>query len=180
MQGETPERSGSLRLSLPPEPFGREEAPRAPGYGSLRLQPVMLGPPPEQHAVDVTAEDDIDPAEYGEKPRTGLFAGIVAAIAVMATVGAAYWTLRPVEDTPFTQLPTPQASAPAVLAPLPVPSLAPLEVPAVAASSPAAPIDMGRVDSDLIPPSTEGLTSARRISTIRIQVENDREVIVPR
>jgi hypothetical protein len=39
---------------------------------------------------------------------------------------------------------------------------------------------MGAVSTELVPPSTDGLSPARRISTTRIIVENDREVTVPR
>jgi hypothetical protein len=180
MQGETPNGSAPLKLSLPPEPFGREEASRAPRYGSLRLQPVVLGPPPDPKAVDVTAADDIDPIEYREKPRTGLFAGVIAALAVLSTVGAAYWTLRPIEDAALPAPPVPNTAAPAA----PVLPSAPVtqaeERPVITPVPQASPVDMARVDSDLVPPSTEGLTPARRIQTIRIVVENDREIAVPR
>jgi hypothetical protein len=177
MQGDTPQTTGQLPQGLPPEPFGRSETQRTVAYGTLRLQPVMLGPPPEPGATEsVTPADDIDPVEYRDKPKTGLIAGVIAGLAVLATTGAAYWTLRPVEDA--------VVAVPAVPAPLPVPSLSAAPAPRLdppSVTSPAAPpVDMARVDSDLVPPSTEGLTPARRISTIRIVVENDKEVAAPR
>jgi hypothetical protein len=183
MHGETPTAPGSQPQGLPPDPFGRDEHQRAASYGTLRLQPVMLGPPPEPGPDDVSSADDIDLAPYQHKPRTGLIAGVIAAIAVLVTAGAAYWTLRPMDETPPVA-----AFPPAAVPALPVPSLPtstppPQGPPAASAQAPGgqgAPVDMARIDSDLVPPSTDGLTPPRRIPTLKITVENDREVVAPR
>jgi hypothetical protein len=132
----------------------------------------MLGPPPEADAGAVSAADDIDPLELRGRPRTGLAAGVMAAIAIGATVAAAWWTLAPREDLPDLQ---PQAAQPETAAPVVA-----IPAPAVTAAPPAPEVDMARIDSDLVPPATDGLSPARRVPTIRIVVENDREVAVPR
>jgi hypothetical protein len=176
MQGPDEPHAQTLRKALPASPFGADMEQRRPGYGTLRLQPVMLGPPPDASPGDVTAADDIDPAELRGRPRTGLVSGIMAAMAVLATAGAAYWTLRPTdEDMPAPPRP-PAAARPAVeAAPVAATPAAPVPAPV-----PAAPgVDMANVDADLVPPSTEGLSPARRIRTIRIMVDNDREIAPP-
>ncbi len=96
----------------------------------------------------------------------------MAVAAVLATAGAAYWTLKPADEDLPPQ-PRPAAAARPAIA---VPSLA--EIPA--ASAPAGSgVDMANVDGDLVPPSTEGLSPARRVPTIRIMVDNDREIAPP-
>lgn len=183
MQADMPQTTGEQPRGLPSDPFDRGEPQRPATYGTLRLQPVVLGPPPGQ--VDVTAADDINLEDFRDKPRTGLFAGIIAAVAVLVTVGMAYWTLRPSDDAA-----RPPAIASAPVPPQPpvtaAPEASPPEaVPATILPAPGAPpsipaVDMAHVDNDLVAPSTEGLTPARRIATIRIVVENDREVSAPR
>jgi hypothetical protein len=200
MQGEPPSTAGLPPQGFPREPFDAAEPQRQASYGTLRLQPVLLGPPPENDAVDVTSADDLDPSEFRGHPKTGLIAGIIAGIAVLSTAGAAYWTLRPVDDLPpmaAPALPGPTQAGPtqagptqAGLAQIPAPvSASPISTaPAVAFGPAAAPglpapagqLDMARIDSDLVPPATDGLSPARRIATIRIMVENDREVASPR
>jgi hypothetical protein len=144
----------------------------------LRLQPVVLGPPPGADTV-VTADDDLSPAELGSRPRTGLFAGIAAVAVVAAMAGVAFVALREPPEQAGVPPPVPAASQPAAppapSTPVAVTPSPPFEV---APSPAAAPVDMGRVDSDLVPPATEGLSPARRIQTIPIRVENDREVPV--
>ncbi len=200
----------------------------------MRLEPVILGPPPAPgqgqpvaiypSAPSVSADDDLDPSELNGPGRTGLIVGVVSAMLVLATAGAAYLTLgreglreaqappsiAPAAPPAPAQSPEPatapsapppaQASAPppepvapqAALRPPDPPSSPPdpperIEPPPQVSvppppprpvQEPAAPvIDMGRVDSELVPPSTEGLSPPRRIQTIRIVVENDRELL---
>jgi hypothetical protein len=169
MQGPSDE-PGSR--GLPQDTPWAADAPPRPAYGTLRLQPVLLGPPPEAGA-DVTADDDLTPAELGSRPRTGLYAGIAAFAVVAAMAGVAFVALREPPDPTAEQSPAPVAVQP-VAPPTPPPTVS-------AAPSPAAaPVDMGRIDSDLVPPTTEGLSPARRVQTIPIRVENDREVPAPR
>jgi hypothetical protein len=172
MQGPNPSPPATLRDSLPADPFGDAGSQRVPAFGAARLQPVVLGPPPEAGPADVTAADDIDLQELRGKPRTGLYAGVMAALAIGATVGAAWWTLRPQEDQAGSPPPAIQSIAPPA-APITVAEPPPPVVP-------AEPVDMARIDGELVPPTTDGLSPARRIPTIRIVVENDREIIAPR
>jgi hypothetical protein len=196
---------------LPADEAWEADALRRPAHSTLRLQPVVLGPPPGLEGRGVSAADDLDPAELRPKGRAGRLAALAAAALVLATSGAAYVILsgrdRPAADLPpevrppaetlaAPTLPAPGLPAPDQAMPTPEPMRPP---PAQEASPPQAPtsqaaaaaqtgaqtaqgagaqagVDMGNVESDLVPPSTEGLSPARRIRTIRITVENDREL----
>jgi hypothetical protein len=163
----------------------------------LRLQPVMLGPPPGAQAGGVSAEDDLDPAELRPKGRAGRMAAFAAAALVLATAGAAYMVLRsreplmvdaPAADKPpATTLAAPdrpptnqQSQTPEAARQVPPVDAAPQQAapaqPPAQAPGASAGLDMGSIESDLVPPSTEGLSPARRIQTIVIRVENDREL----
>jgi hypothetical protein len=148
-----------------------EDGARRSVHSTLRLQPVLLGPPPDPNVTNVSAEDDIDPAEIGARSRIGKIAAAAAVAMVLGTAGVAYWALTGRDgDVSDHRLPptTPDQPAPSPVVAAPPPT---------AADAPR--IDMGGVDSDLIPPSTEGLNPPRRVQAIRIRVENDKEVIVP-
>ncbi len=172
MQGPSDAQGGTGPRGLPQEPAWTTDTPTRPAYGTLRLQPVLLGPPPEADG-DVSAADDLNPAEFGSRSRAGLYAGIAAVAVVAAMAGIAFVALSEPPDQADPPPPAPaaaQPTAPAAAAP-----------PVADAPAPGAgPVDMGHIDSDLVPPSTEGLSPARRIQTILIRVENDREIPPPR
>jgi hypothetical protein len=147
---------------------------RAVRHSMLRLQPVVLPPPPDDSAFvtdapppSVTAEDDIalDADDDGAAKRWQLLLG--AAGVVIALAGLAAYLIFGGSSAPR------QAVVPTIQAD-----------PAAQAKGPP-PVEpgdksMGEVSTELVPPTTDGLSPARRISTIRIIVENDREIVAPR
>jgi hypothetical protein len=150
---------------------------RAVRHSMLRLQPIVLPPPPDDSAFvtdalppSVTAEDDIalDTDHDGAAKRWQLLLG--AAGVVIALAGLAPYLIFGGSNAPRQAVvPTIQAD-PAAQAKGPPPP------------SPVEPGDksMGEVSTELVPPTTDGLSPARRISTIRIIVENDKEIVAPR
>jgi hypothetical protein len=84
--------------------------------------------------------------------------------------------LRSVQPEPQPQVaavPPPAAPAEPVAVPPSLPPAAALTPPPV---QPVPEVSMGAVSDELIAPQTEGLTPARRVQSVRIVVENDREV----
>jgi hypothetical protein len=172
-----------LNRGLPPA------AEAAPRHTLQRLQPTVLAPPPDpdgpiapalpkfRPAPDPVSElDDLpnDSAdENSARMRQLMFLGAGLAIALVGGVG--YLLLGPVPDVPL------QAGVPVIRADpdasgkASLPSL-PIEPTAGIANAPPDPIAMGDVTSDLIAPSTEGLSPARKVTSIRIVVKNDVEV----
>lgn len=172
---------------------------RRPAHSTLRLQPVILGPPPDPDLVGASAADDLDPLEFGRSAsRGGVFAALGAIILVTIAAGGAYWHLareqRDAEsppppaaalpsEAPAVPVPAPQASLPEAPSPS---SEAPAAarahelraavppVPHAAERSPA--VDMVEVGNDLVAPITDGLRPARKVQTIRIVVDGDREL----
>jgi hypothetical protein len=147
-----------------------EEELRRP-HSQLRLQPVMLGPPPElDEAALATAEDDLDPGEMREKRR---LLPILIAVGLVVGLGAAgFLAFNHFSGAPVAaNLPEIKADTAALTKRLP-----PAETPVEASTNPA----MGGISTDLVPPSTDGLVPARRVNAVRIIVENDREVVQPR
>jgi hypothetical protein len=146
-------------------------------HSMLRLQPVVLPPPPDDNAPaaepllpSVTAEDDIalDEDDDGAARRWQLLLG--AAGGGIALVGlATYLLFGGVKAPGEAVVPVIQAD-PAAQAkgPPPSPTIEPGDK------------SMGEISTELVPPTTDGLSPARKISTIRIIVENDREVVAPR
>ncbi len=150
---------------------------RAVRHSMLRLQPVVLPPPPDDNAPaaepllpSVTAEDDIalDEDDDGAARRWQLLLG--AAGGGIALAGLAAYLIFGGSNAPR------QAVVPTIQAD-----------PAAQAKGPPPPPptetgdkSMGEVSTELVPPTTDGLSPARRISTIRIIVENDKEIVVPK
>jgi hypothetical protein len=198
---------------LPPIESWDDAPPRAAGHSTLRLQPVILGPPPTSDIRDATADDDLDLRELNPRWNTGLIMGLAAFVVVLVTAGTAYLFLSgrnpevaalppviqaapeplkqpaaspaevavqntvanpPVPDPPPVAVPAPapvvEAVAPSVTPSTPLPS------PQQVAKPPTEALDMGLVSSELVPPTTDGLSPPRRVQAIRILVENDREL----
>jgi hypothetical protein len=160
-----------------------DEPERRQSHSMSRLQPVVLGPPPEPGDVGASYDDDLDPAELQRSSPVGRLMATVAITAVVLATGAGAWWLT-VRATPSLVATTPAAPQPAAAAPPPVSpplreSTAPTveEPPSTPAQAPQPrTVDMADVGSDLIAPSTEGLSPARKVQAIRIIVENDREL----
>ena len=168
--------------------------PQAARYALLRLRPVVLPPPPgelpqqipsqqvlqehvlpeqvlPEYQVSVTAEDDIpmDDDDDGSARRRQLLLGATGVgIAALGLVAFLVFGVGRGADIAAT-VPTIKAD-PAAQA----------KGPAPAAEGQTTNTSMGDVSSELVPPSTEGLTPARRVSTTRIRVENDREIALPK
>lgn len=159
-------------------------------HSSLRLQPTVLAPPPGQArrpadeplGAGVSAEDDIDLGLDDDRAARRRQLLLAAAGVAIALLGLGAWLLlgRP-GDAPTAALPPPvQAPPPAVPAPAaPVPPPAQEAAPAAPPQQQAAvPQDpaMGELSTELVPPSTEGLSPARKVNAIRIIMDGDREV----
>jgi hypothetical protein len=153
-------------------------ADRTVRHSMLRLQPVVLPPPPDETTASVaepvqssvTAEDDItlDTDDDGSAKRWQLLLGATGAVIALAGL-AAYLLFGGMNAQRDAAVPVIQAD-PAAQAKGPPPAL------------PVEPGDksMGDVSTELVPPTTDGLSPARKISTIRIIVENDKEIVAPR
>ena len=155
-----------------------------PTYSTQRLQPTVIPPPPSSDYVSelplfniVSPEDDIEPDHADDiatrRKRTIL---AMACVGVLGASGLGYLALN--RATLFA---TPAASVVAIpeitvdpsrqgkVLPPPVQSTEATDVSASDSS-------MGQVSTELVPPTTDGLSPARKISTIRILIENDLEV----
>ncbi|MGL4636880.1 MAG: hypothetical protein ACRCWF_12930 [Beijerinckiaceae bacterium] len=185
MSSETPKAPPSFRDLEEVMARSLKQAEPAETYRSLRLQPVVLPPPPAESAPPlpaaepdfVSAEDDIEPDHSAEVKRSSrLKLAMAGALAVMA-VGAGFWAYQ--GNGPKDQVAVPEIKAvPEAVTKTAVVPEAPVAAPAPVAATPATTGDasMGQVSTELVPPTTDGLSPARRISTIRIIVENDQEV----
>ncbi len=179
---------GSAQSPLPAESGWPADPARRPLHSTLRLQPVVLAPPPDPDGV--TAADDLDLRDLDDGKRVSRLAGVLAAVVVALTAAAAYFVLSAPTDHPAeTPIARPASPPPATPASPPVAIVAPTAPPAAPALAPPAPsaapptapaVDMADVGDELIPPSTEGLAPARRVQAVRIIVENDREVVPAR
>jgi hypothetical protein len=157
---------------------------RKPVHSTLRLQPVLLGPPPDPNRINVSPEDDIDPAEFGTRSWVGKLAAAAAVAFVLGTAGLAYYvyvgrdaaslesTIAPPAVPIATKPELPRADAPVATSP-PVAAITPELV-----RTEASRLDMGAVQTDLVPPVTDGLNPPKRVQATRIRVENDREITV--
>jgi hypothetical protein len=150
---------------------------RAVRHSMLQLQPVVLPPPPDESAPapgtllsSVTAEDDIalDEDDDGAARRWQLLLG--AAGGGIALVGLAAYLLFGALNAPREAVVPVIQADPAAQAkgPPPLPPVEPGDK------------SMGEISTELVPPTTDGLSPARKISTIRIIVENDLEIVAPR
>jgi len=167
--------------------LGREagSADRVMRYSAQRLQPTVLAPPPDDSGIGargVSAEDDIDlgvDADAFARRRQLLLGAAGILIAVIGT--AAFLLFRPPADAP-NGAPAPPAEIARPVEPIapppPAPQLAAPSSPVPSPQASAAPPDaaMGALSSELIPPSTDGLSPARKVNALRIVVDGDREV----
>jgi hypothetical protein len=185
-----------LNRDLPPTEL-------AQSYSRLRLQPVAVPPPPGADGYDrrstdvppasalssVSADDDLSPDEALESPSRLRWPLIIAAAVLASGAGALGFLMYSLSYGPPDTVAVPQAipeiradPAAAAKAPPPVetqPSVKPetaTALPAAPQNVPTQPVSMGQVSTDLIAPSTEGLSPARKIGTIRILVEGDKEI----
>ena len=160
----------------------RSEQP--PTYSTQRLQPTVMPPPPLADYVSelplfniVSPEDDIEP-DYADDIATRRKRVVVAmaCVGLLGIGGLGYLAFNRV--TPFV---TPPASVVAVPEITVDPSRQGKVLPPAVQSTevtdlPASDSSMGQVSTELVPPTTDGLSPARKISTIRILIENDLEV----
>jgi hypothetical protein len=194
--------TGELEAALMRD-LGLDKTP--PRHSTLKLQPVILPPPPtgvpaESGALvsdqpvtsGATSDDDLDPALLGGN-RKRSFTLPLLLIMLVAIAGGTGWLVfgnrapGPEASVPTIQAPQPAElkalpPAPAETAEVPPSPSVPLSVgpvattPAPPPSSPVADQSMGSAPAELIPPSTEGLAPARKVNATRIIVEDDREV----
>lgn len=180
--------AGGLEGLLNRELGARDAAPR---YSTLRLQPTVLPPPPANSesggwaAHGATSDDDIDIGlddEFNAKRRQLILAAAGVAI---AAAGGLVWLLvgRPINTPPAIEAPI---AAPAIPrfdeggGSRTAPPEAVVERPRGPAvrqpAQPSAEFALETGASDLIPPSTEGLSPARRVNAVRIIMDGDREI----
>ncbi len=172
--------SRQLDAALGLEPVAADE--RAIRHVTLRLHPVVLPPPPGTQPVaaapdqsqpdfpSVTADDDIalDDDDDGAVRRRQLLLG--AAGGGIALIGLVAYLI-------FGGSPAPQeASIPTIRADPSAQAKAPPPAPPTEAGDKS----MGDISTELVPPTTDGLSPPRKVNAIRIIVENDREVVAPR
>jgi hypothetical protein len=184
--------TADLETLLTRELGPRDPAWREPGsrYSTLRLQPVVLQPPPVDAASGApwpdhmpSPDDDIDLGFDDDtiaRRRQLLFAAVGVGIAIVGA--AAYLIFGSIEEAPTARAPVPSiGAAPGAPGnpPIPVPR-PPAEEAAAAPGQAVSDQSMGAVSTELVPPATDGLSPPRRIATTRIIVENDREVTAPR
>ena len=181
--------TSDLEILLTHEFKSREAMPQDTGqrYTALRLQPVVLQPPPGEEASHdfwpdhaPSPEDDIDLGlddDQIARRRQLIFAAIGIGVAI--TGAAAFLALGTNSDSSAVRTPVPTIqSDPAALTRGAAP--ASLSEPSPSPGQAVGDQAMGAVSTELVPPTTDGLSPARRIATTRIIVENDREVTTPR
>jgi hypothetical protein len=135
------------------------------------------------------AEEDLSPEELDANSRSrrgGLILASAVIVAGAAAVAAFIFILSPQQEAAG---PVPEIRAEprqAKVAPdITTPPLRTIE-PVASAQTPAtpvpdapvstAPVSMGEVSTELVAPTTEGLSPARRIGTTRILLDGDREI----
>jgi hypothetical protein len=184
--------TSDLEILLTRELAGRDTNPREAGqrHSALRLQPVVLPPPPGEEGTPApwpdhapSPEDDIDldlDDDQTARRRQIMLAAAGLLIAIVGTV--AFLVFGGGEQPMAARAPVPTIQTdPAALTKAPPP--APQQIAPEPTSITARAVgdqSMGAVSTELVPPSTDGLSPARRIATTRIIVENDKEVSVPR
>ena len=175
----------------------------ASNYRLQRLQPVAVPPPPAltSKAVEqgqyasaleqpASPEDDL---EVESEEKNHAFTLITASVVLLAGAGLIgafmYFLSAPapaVMDVPeIKALPESRTVVVPYQPVAPAPTLQTIAPPIITAPETAtvqptpqssASVSMGDVSSDLIAPTTDGLSPARRIGTIRIQLDGDREI----
>ncbi len=179
MTAEAPKAQPSFRDLEEVMTRGLKELEPQASFRSLRLQPVVLPPPPThetpqpQSLQPVSAQDDIEPDHSGEVKRSiNLRLAMAAMLTGVTLIGGwlAYQRSGSREVVSIPEIKALQDAISKTVVPLEAPSHVPV------ASVPASETSMGQVSTELVPPTTDGLTPARRINTIRILVENDKEV----
>ncbi len=156
--------------------------PQATRHSLLRLRPVVLPPPPgeilpqdmTEYEPSVTAEDDIpmdDDNDRSARRRQLLLGATGVGIAALGL--AAFLVFGMGKDANNA------ATVPTIKADPAAQYKGPAPAPATETAGQSADTSMGAISTELVPPSTEGLSPARRVSTIRIIVENDREITKP-
>jgi hypothetical protein len=182
MNSDTPRPDGAARDLESALGRGLAAPERAASHATLRLNPVVLPPPPGEATAPAEPESDLaaDDIDLGldddasAKRRQLLLAAAGVAIAI---AGGIAWLLLG-----QTSEPPPQASIPVIRADPAAQGKAPPPAPPVEtqaeAQAEAQPADksMGAVSTELVPPTTEGLTPARKVNAVRIIVEGDQEV----
>ncbi|MFM9974855.1 MAG: hypothetical protein ACKVON_09845 [Beijerinckiaceae bacterium] len=155
----------------------------AQNYSRLRLQPIAVPPPPaagpsslgQVTGAQVSAEDDL-PADEAMQTNSRRRLPLVMAIAIIL-IGASAITFLMLNLSGDPRDSSSVSATPPVIQAIPEIKVDPnAEVRAKPPSEPVQPLSMGQVSTDLIAPSTEGLTPARKIGTIRILVEGDKEI----
>jgi hypothetical protein len=150
---------------MKPAPFIPPERPIQPSFTSAAItqgdynqqtDPAM--PDPELAADDLTEKE----LQANSRSR---YAGLILATAIILAGSAALATFM------IFLSPPKEATGP-------VPEIRAEQSPAKTSTqaAPQAPVSMGEVSSELVPPSTDGLSPARRISTTRILLDGDKEV----
>ncbi|MGL4243717.1 MAG: hypothetical protein ACRCTI_21590, partial [Beijerinckiaceae bacterium] len=85
-QGTTDE-----RRPLPAAPGWQPDEERRPAHSTLRLQPVMLGPPPDPDHVGASSDDDLDLRDLDRsRPRGGVAALAATRFILAVGVGGAF------------------------------------------------------------------------------------------
>jgi hypothetical protein len=178
MNSDTPRPDGAARDLE--SALGRSLAApeRAASHATLRLNPVILPPPPGEASApaepeaDISADDiDLDLDDDASARRRQLLLA-AAGVAIAIAGGLAWMLLGDTSEAP------PQASIPVIRADPAAQGKAPPPAPPVEAQAETQPADksMGAVSTELVPPATEGLTPARKVNAVRIVVEGDQEV----
>jgi hypothetical protein len=162
-----------------------KDAEPAASFRSLRLQPVVLPPPPTHETPEanalppVSAQDDIEPDHSAEIKRARNLRLVMAGVLSVVTISAAFWAYQRSNIRQVAVVPEIKAS-PDVMSKTVVPPEAVAQTPVTSVPVPVPPVSadasMGQVSTELVAPTTDGLSPARRITTIRILVENDKEV----
>ena len=149
-------------------------------YSTQRLQPTVVPPPPSANYVSelplfdiVSPADDIEPDHAGEVATKRQRTMIAAACVVLIGLGGAGYLVfnRSKHLASTTAVPEIKVDVSAQGK-----AVAPPETTPVSTPVPANEASMGQVSTELVPPTTDGLSPARKISTTRIIVENDLEV----
>jgi hypothetical protein len=175
------------RLKLQPVSLqpGLLSEPRLTSAGVAQGQ---YGEPP---LPPVSADDDL-PMEAGlddeaRKSRGSIFLASVVVLAGAAAMAAFVFFLSPPEQATG---PLPEIRAdPAALVKAPDPSVEadkpeavsqqPVDAPrqtTASSSTAGTPVSMGEVSTELVAPTTDGLSPARKIGTIKILLDGDREI----
>jgi hypothetical protein len=158
----------------------KENEPAA-SFRSLRLQPVILPPPPTQETPEarvlppVSAQDDIEPDHSTEVNHSRNLRLVMAAVLAAVALSAGFWAYQFSSNSGRVAVVPEIKASPDALNKTIVPAEAVVQT-SVDAAPASADASMGKVSTELVAPTTDGLSPARRISTIRILVEDDQEV----